>query len=107
MRSQAPEWKPWVLYFLRALEAQKERLETKIARERMVLAALPELSVQILELAQAHGRVSVGEAARATGASRHTIKDHIKKLVSGGHLTRHGAGRGPGIRWLEPACRLL
>lgn len=94
MRSQTPDWQPWALYFLEALQAQKTRLEMKIERERMILGALPDLSAQILELARTHGRVTVGEAARATGASRNTIKDHVKKLVRHGHLARHGAGRG-------------
>jgi Fic family protein len=94
IRSRTPDWQPWVIYFLRALQQQKNRLETKIERERVVLGALPDLSVQILELAGEHGRVTISEAARATGVSRNTIKDHVKKLVGGGHLTRHGAGRG-------------
>jgi Fic family protein len=94
MRSQSSDWQPWVMYFLRALQQQKIRLETKIDRERVVLGALPDLSVRILELAHAHGRVTISEAANATGVSRNTIKEHIKKLVGRGHLTRHGAGRG-------------
>ncbi len=91
---ESPDWQPWVRYFLKALQGQKKRLETKIERERVVLGVLPDLSVQILELARAHGRVTISDAAKATGVSRNTIKDHAKKLVSKGHLTRHGAGRG-------------
>jgi Fic family protein len=94
MRGPAPDWLAWVLYFLRALQQQKTRLETKIKLEQEVLGRLPDLSVQILELVRAHGRVTVGVAAKATGVSRNTIKDHVKKLVEKGHLTRHGAGRG-------------
>ena len=85
---------PWVIYFLRALQGQKNQLETKIERERVILGDLPDLSVQILELAHAHGRVTISEAAKATGVSRNTIKDHAKKLVGKAHLARHGAGRG-------------
>jgi Fic family protein len=91
---ESPDWQPWVRYFLKALQGQKKRLETKIERERVVLGVLPDLSVQILELARAHGRVTISDAAKATGVSRNTIKDHAKKLVRKGHLTRHGAGRG-------------
>lgn len=50
--------------------------------------------MQILELARDRGRVTVAEAAALTGASRNTIKDHLRALVEGGHLSRHGAGRG-------------
>lgn len=94
LRTDAPDWQPWLEFFLRALQQQKARLEKKIERERLVLGELPELSVRILELAREHGRVSVAEAARATGASRNTIKDHLKALTRAGHLEQHGAGRG-------------
>ncbi len=94
IRTAAPDWSPWLDFFLRALQQQKRRLEKKIERERLILGDLPELSVHILELARERGRVTVAEAAEAAGASRNTIKDHVKALTEGGHLKRHGAGRG-------------
>ena len=94
MRSQSTDWQPWIRYFLRALQQQKNRLEVKIERERMVLGELPDLSIQILELARSQRGVAISEIAKATGVSRNTIKDHVKRLVGKGHLTRHGAGRG-------------
>ena len=94
IRTDDPDWQPWLTFFLEALQRQKVRLEKTIARERVILGNLPELSVQILELCRAHGRVTVSEAARATGASRNTIKDHLKSLTRAGHIARHGAGRG-------------
>ena len=30
---EVPDWEPWVLFFLRALQRQKARLEAKVARE--------------------------------------------------------------------------
>lgn len=94
IRTENPDWNPWLEFFLRALQRQKQRLEKKMDRERVMLGALPELSVVILELAREHGRVTVAEAAKVTGASRHTIKDHLKALTEQGHLTLRGAGRG-------------
>jgi Fic family protein len=94
IRTSAPDWAPWIEFFLRALQQQKRRLEKKIERERIMLGDLPELSVEILELARERGRVTIAEAVRATGASRNTIKDHVRALTVGKHLTRHGAGRG-------------
>lgn len=99
IRTKQPDWNPWIAFFLRALQQQKRRLETKIERERIILGALPELSVRILEIAREHGRVTVAEAHRATGASRNTIKDHIAALAGQGRLIRHGAGRGA---WYAP-----
>ena len=98
--TDAPDWGPCLGYFLRALQRQKRHLQQKIERERVMLGDLPELSVRILDIARDHGRVTVAAAARATGASRNTIKDHLKALTRDGRLTRHGAGRGA---WYAPA----
>ena len=65
-----------------------------------MLGDLPALSAKILDIARDHGRVTVAAAERATGASRNTIKDHLKALTRDGRLTRHGAGRGT---WYAPA----
>ena len=94
IRSAAPDWTPWVSYFLRALRDQKERLRAKIERERIMMDRLPPLSLQILDLAGAHGRLATGQIARLTGASRNTIKKHLQALVVAGRLTRHGKGKG-------------
>lgn len=94
IRSKAPDWQPWVTYFLKSLSKQKQRLESKIKRERIILGDLPELSVQILEIAREHGRVTIADTAKTTGISKSTIKDHMKSLHKNGHLERHGAGRG-------------
>lgn len=94
IHTTTPDWQPWLNFFLSSLQQQKVRLEKKIERERLILGDLPELSVQILEVCRERGRVTVAEAAKATGANRNTIKDHLKALTKAGHLERHGAGRG-------------
>lgn len=94
LHTKAPDWQPWLMFFLRALHQQKARLEKKIERERLILGDLPELSVQILELCRERGRVTVAEAVKVIGANRNTIKDHLKALTKAGHIEQHGAGRG-------------
>ncbi len=94
IRTESPRWGAWVLFFLRSLDAQMTRLKAKVEREKLILAVLPELSLQLLELAKERGRITVQEAVILTAASRNTIKLHLQKLVAAGHLTRHGAGRG-------------
>lgn len=94
IRTDQQDWNPWIEFFLTSLQRQKQRLERKIERERILLGDVPELSVAILELARERGRVTVMDAANATGASRNTIKDHLRTLAEQGHLTQHGAGRG-------------
>jgi len=92
--SQAtPDWRPWLTFFLRALRAQTQRLGAKIEAEKIALARLPELALRIIDRAGAHGRVSMGEMIRLTGASRNTLKQQFRKLVENGRLLRHGGGR--------------
>ena len=94
IRTKAPDWEPWLAFFMRSLAAQKANLEKKIERERLILGDLPELSVRLLEFCRERGRITVAEAARLTGASRNTIKDHLRALTRAGHLEQRGAGRG-------------
>jgi Fic family protein len=94
IRTESPDWQPWLMFFLRALAEQVRRLARKIEREKLVLAPLPALSLQIVEFAREHGRVTIGDIIRLSGASRNTLKQHFRALVEQGHLNRHGSGRG-------------
>lgn len=94
IRTEAPNWQPWLVFFLRSLAEQVRRLEKKVEREKIVLAALPELSLQIVEFAREHGRVTIGDAIKLTGASRNTLKQHFRNLTERGSLNQHGSGRG-------------
>ncbi len=94
IRSDTPDWQPWTLYFLRALQQQKRRLEKKIERERLVLGTLPELSLQIVDAVKERGCVTIGQVVNLTGANRNTVKKHLATLVEAKHLTQHGTGKG-------------
>jgi Fic family protein len=94
IRTDAPNWQPWLVFFLRSLAEQVRRLEKKIEREKIVLAALPDLSLQIVEFVREHGRITIGEAIKLTGVSRNTLKQHFRSLVEHSHLNQQGAGRG-------------
>jgi len=75
-----------LVFFLRSLAEQVRCLEKKVEREKIVLAALPELSLQIIEFAREHGRV--------TRSNRNSLKQHFLSLVERGHLSQQGSGRG-------------
>ena len=94
IRKPAPNWQPWLSFFLRSLDQQKRRLAAKIEREKLMVAALPNLSVEIIEYVRQHGRATMGEIIRLTGASRNTLKEHLAQLVDKRHLARHGTGKG-------------
>jgi Fic family protein len=94
IRTEAPNWQPWLVFFLRSLAEQVRRLEKKIEREKIVLATLPELSLQIVEFAREHGRVTMMDAIKLTGSSRNTLKQHFRDLTERNHLEQYGSGRG-------------
>jgi Fic family protein len=94
IRTDAPNWQSWLIFFLRSLAEQVRRLDKKVEREKMVLAAMPALQLQIVEIAREHGRTTIGDAIRLTGVSRNTLKQHFRLLVEQGTLAQHGRGRG-------------
>ncbi len=95
IRTDTPNWQPWLVFFLRSLAEQVRRLSLKVEREKLVLASMPELSLQIVEFAKEHGRVTIGQSIKLTGASRNTLKLHFRTLVESGHLKQQGnSGRG-------------
>ena len=98
LRTNAPNWQPWLVFFLRALQQHKRRLAEKIEREKLMLAALPELAAQIIDEARSRGRVTMGDMIRLTGASRNTLKEHFKRLLEQGHLVREGTGKATWYR---------
>lgn len=94
IRTDAPNWQPWLVFFLRSLAEQVRRLEKKVEREKLVLATLPDLSLRIVEMVRERGRTTIGEVARVSGANRNTIKHHLRNLVERGYLNQQGSGRG-------------
>ena len=93
IHSDTPDWQPWLLFFMRALQQQKRRLAEKVDREQRAMAVLSELAVQMLDYAQAHGRVTTRDIVREHGASPNTVKATFRNLVAKHLLVRHGAGR--------------
>lgn len=93
LRSDAPNWQPWILFFLKALKQQKQSLEVKLEREKLLLGQLPELSLKILELVKSRGRIAISDVVVLTEANRNTIKKHLEALVDNKHLLKHGIGK--------------
>ncbi len=94
IRNPKPNWQPWTVYFLRTLQQQKQRLEKKIERERIVMDKLPELALEIIGTIKERGRITISEIVKLTGANRNTVKKHLASLVAANHITQHGTGKG-------------
>ncbi len=94
LKVENPNWQPWIVFFLKALKQQKQRLGVKVEREKLLLGQLPELSLKILELAKSRGRVTISDAVVLTNANRNTIKKHLENLVVTKQLVKLGTGKG-------------
>ena len=66
----------------------------KVEREKIVITDLPELAVDIVYFARVHGRVTMSDMIRKSGASRNTLKEHFRTLLEKRHISKHGAGKG-------------
>ena len=94
LKTDVPDWQPWISFFLKSLQQQKKKLEVKIERERLLLGQLPELSLQIITLIKSRGRATISDIVTLTNANRNTIKKHLESLVNAGHLKKYGVGKG-------------
>jgi Fic family protein len=94
IRSEAPDWQPWLRFFLRVMQQQMRRLANKVEREKLLLASMPDLALRIVDHVRDHGRITIGEAVTLTAASRNTLKEHLRMLVERRYLLQHGVGRG-------------
>lgn len=94
LRSDSPDWQPWLLYFLQALLQQIQRLQKKMEREHMLRIQLPALSFKILEFVRNHDHVTISELVKQTGQNRNTVKKHLSNLVGCNYLCISGKGRG-------------
>ncbi|HMV13256.1 MAG TPA: Fic family protein [Nitrosomonas sp.] len=93
IRTETPNWQPWLVFFIRALQQQKSHLALKMEREKNTLAVLPALAVKILDYVRDHGRVTTRDMVRETGTSPNTLKATFTSLVEKGFLVRRGGGR--------------
>lgn len=87
-------WHPWLLFFLRSLKRQKDNLEVKVRREHILLTQMPELALQIMEIVQSRGRITMGELELLTNANRSTLRKNIEQLILNKRLQQNGTGKG-------------
>ena len=96
LRDDAPDWEPWIGFFLRCLKKQKDGLAARLDRERTAQGneeELPALAIQIIKALREHERLSIAELADITGANRNTMKVRLRELVAAGRIRQHGKAR--------------
>jgi Fic family protein len=98
LKGERPEWESWVGFFLRCLKKQKDNLQAKLERERILSQSLPPLSQEVLSLLRQHGRLTISDLERLTGANKNTLKVRLRELTEAQQISRHGKARAT---WYE------
>ena len=94
LKSEEPDWDPWIGFFLRCLKKQKDNLSVKIEREKgLDERQIPALSARVLELLRTDRRLTISELVERTGANQNTLKLRLRELVISGRIERHGKAR--------------
>ena len=94
MKAAAPDWEAWLVFFLRCLVRQKQKLEKRIESEAAIVSKLSGLSLAIVNLLAEEGRATVASVVSATSANRNTVKAALQGLVRKGLIIQRGKGRG-------------
>lgn len=98
LTGEEADWEPWILFFLRSMHTQIERLRDRLTRKSAHISELSPLAKRLANLLEERGALSVAEAVAATGANRHTLKDKFSELVTAGVAELRGKGRGSHYR---------
>ena len=94
LNNDAPDWEPWLGFFLRCLKKQKTSLALKVEREKSTVdSSSPLLSVQVLRLLDEHERLTIAQMVEFTGANRNTLKVRLRELVNENRIQRYGKAR--------------
>jgi Fic family protein len=94
LKSEKPDWEPWIGFFLRCLRKQKNNLAVKIEKEKVsVDRDLPALSAKIVGLLREHERLTISDLVEKTGANKNTLKVRLRELVALDRISRQGKAR--------------
>ncbi len=94
LQRDVPDWEAWLQFLLGAFLKETQQLSAQLSGERKNFSPLPQLAAQIMDMARAQGRLSIGDVIKATGGNRNTLKLHFKTLVTKGMLIKEGLGAG-------------
>lgn len=92
------DYEPWLMFFLKAMQKQKLRLENKINIEKPTDTSMSLLAVNILELFDLEKRLTTPDIAKRLSANQATVKKTLADLVKAGVLVKNGSTRGA---WYE------
>ena len=82
----------WLFSFFQILRRQTRHIRDSLLDLRRTIGR-HDLEQKIIKYVRQHGQATNKLIQGATGANRNTIKVHLRKLVEGGELVRHGSGK--------------
>ena len=96
IRTEAPNWQPWLVFFLRALAEQVRRLKPRSSARSSCWRRCPNCRCRSSSSPASMVASPWRDAIRLTGASRNTLKQHFRALAERGTLAP---------AWQRPRCR--
>lgn len=93
MRADPSDFGAWLLFLLRALQAQKQNLAAKLELERS-FAELSDAQQRILYVLDQQGRVTTPLLAAKLGIPLRTLRYHLNVLVEHRVIVAHGERKG-------------
>ncbi len=91
--TNAPNWSPWLEFFLETLDRQAVHLKVKAEHLIDVAPQGNPLDLQIVEFVRQRAHTTMSDILDATGANRNTLKGRLRTLVANGKLLQHEGGR--------------
>jgi len=83
-----------ILFFLYSLQKQKNHLEVKINREKILQQNISQNALQVLKLIEQHERLTAKEIQKIRGLNINTIKKILQKLIQNNLIVKHGKTKG-------------
>lgn len=96
--NDVPDWDSWIMFFLRSMRTQVDKLRAKLTPQTPGRTPLSPLAERLATILREKGTLSVAEAVAQTGENRNTLKDKFAELVESGVAELHGKGRGSHYR---------
>ncbi len=92
--TEDPDWESWVCFFLRALQGQTVRLQTRLAEVADVHDTLSQQAARLAALFEEERTWTLSTAAKRLEMNPNTLKTKFRELVGLGLIRLKGKGRG-------------
>lgn len=93
LNTDAPDWTPWLEFFLQTLDRQATHLKVKSEHLLDVSSKANPLDHQIVEFIRSRSHTTMADLVDATRANRNTLKTRLRGLVAAGKVVQHDVGR--------------